>query len=1160
AYSGDANYNASPAVTLAYSVVQSPTAVAAHAGAAVITVGSPVTLTANVTSISHSLPPSGTVSFSINGTSIGTASVVTGSDPVTGVGIGTATLSVPASQVAGGNNQVVATYSGDTNFLSSTSSPSSFMSLTGQYGTNMTMTESTTTATNTTPVSIVATLTLNGQPLPLGFVNFMDNGKTIATVPVVGLAPASGIAAGTATLTTRFTPGSHQIVGIYSGAGNLVHPTGNGLPPITVTETQQLTVSSVTAKSDAQTPGNYDVTGMVIAGGSTAPTGTLTLQEPSLRATLNTASIDPSKAVMGPAPEIPVATGSQNAFIITGDFNGDGIPDFAGTSNNLSTQLVVSLGNGDGTFKPAVGSVVSVDPDNTGPNGLVAGDFNADGIQDIAISFANGGNVVIMLGNGDGTFRQGQIMPVPPLPGGYSPSLGNLVAADFNSDGIQDIALTNDSGTGTASIEIFYGNGDGTFSTTPVVIPNVGSSLGEDFPVNLRVADVNRDGKPDLIAFIALDGTVGVLLGNGDGTFQPEATYASGETTQMGDVGDLNHDGFPDIVAPNLDSGTISVFLNNGDGTFGNPTTYQTDHVLNPPVYYYPDPSSVVIGDLNNDGNLDVVIANRNTNQVTVLYGKADGTLQQFTPLQVNTAQGPYQVVLADLNNDGNPDILVNEPVSGHVGVLINGQTWTTTVLNVPLYGAQSEQETLTASYSGDSANMASTAAPLTLAGSNATAATKLDWTPSATTSVFGTAIPSGVLDASVENNVPGAITYTAQLVGGAGTPVASGEMLPAAGAYSLTATFTPTNTNDYAPSTASIAFNVTKASVAETLASSASQVAPGASFTVSDVLVSKISGTPTGVVTFFAGTSSLGSATIDATGTATLNVATLPAGNYSITASYLGDGNFNTDTAAAISVVVGAPSISLAIDQSALTISAGGTGTETLTVTPVLGYTGNVTFSCGNLSPGITCAFAPASGSVGPAGLQSTLTITTVGPSSSASAQSKSSATLVATGSAAALASILLIWLPGRRKRVILSALLGMIAASALFVGCSGGGGSKTTTPTGPEATTLSVSSSATKVASGSPVTLTAALTGTNAATATGNVTFYDGTTKIGQGTLSGGSAQLTLNTLTVGAHSITASYAGDSNNVAATTASGIEEVVTGQVSFTVTAISGSI
>jgi hypothetical protein len=168
------------------------------------------------------------------------------------------------------------------------------------------------------------------------------------------------------------------------------------------------------------------------------------------------------------------------------------------------------------------------------------------------------------------------------------------------------------------------------------------------------------------------------------------------------------------------------------------------------------------------------------------------------------------------------------------------------------------------------------------------------------------------------------------------------------------------------------------------------------------------------------------------------------------------------------------------------------------------------------------------------------------------------SSSGLTAAGGVVAFASAVFLCIPGRRKRYPWLAVLIMAAATAFTIGC--GGSSSHTTPVGPQATTLTVSSSASKSASGAAVSFTANLTGTNATTATGTVTFYDGATSIGQASVGNGTAQLSLSTLAVGGHIISASYAGDSNNNPAGTASTIEQVITGQTTFTVTATSGSI
>ncbi len=1173
-YQGDSNYNASSVVTGTYTVVQAGTIVEVHANASTVPQGSPVTLIATINSQSYAAPPTGMVAFYVNGNSVGSAPVIPGGDPVTMAGIGTATLTVPASQLNAGTDEISATYSGDTNFIPSNATPSSFIYISGTQTSQVTLTASSTNATNTAPVTLSAAVTLNGAPASVGIVTFMDGAKILGKIPVVGLLPATGSTPGAAKLVTMLPLGTHSITASYGGVAGEIPAATSASTSIAVTGSQ-ITTTFLSASNDTGTPANYDVTATLVAGGYTAPTGTVTLQQPNLNATLKSSALNPTAAQYELAPETELPIGGNVAATTTGDFNGDGIVDIAVTRETpvpalpndpySGMQLVIYLGKGDGTFQPGKGSVVSGDPNLQQPYGIVSGDFNADGIPDLAVGFRFGGNIVILLGNGDGTFHNGEAVSVPVPPGGYSTSIENLVLGDYNKDGIQDLAFANDNGL---SVEVFFGNGDGSFSNSPAIIPDA-----DGFANRLISGDVNNDGNEDLVAVRYYDNSLAVILGNGDGTFQNEVIYPTGNLPLGGALGDLNRDGFLDIVTPNQQDGTVSVLLNNGDGTFGDHTDYQVDYHFNDPTNYYPQPEDVEIGDLNGDRKLDVVIADAGTNQITVLNGNGDGTLNQFGPVLINTGTLPQQVVLADLNNDGVPDVITNEYVAASTGVLLNGFIETATIRNVALNGATTETEPLTATYAGDSANLPSTSAALTLPGSGTQLATKLDWSPSATSGVFGATLPSGVLNAQIENNIPGSIAYTAQLAGGAAVPVTPGASLPLSGAYTITAAFTPTNTNDYASSATSIAFTVVKAGTGATLTSSPSQAAQGASVTLTATVTSKTTGTPTGIVAFYSGANSLGSTALDATGAAGIAVNSLPVGTLSITASYLGDANFNTVTSAPVSVVINAPSnpgtptISFTAAQSAVAISAGSTGTDALTVTPQSGFTGNVAFTCGPLPAGVACSFSPANGAVGASAFQSMLTVTTTGPSNSPSNSTSSRnqpGLLLVGGSAAGLASALFLVLPGRRKRILWLVVLLVAGMPVLFTGC-GGSSSHTTTSTGSSGTTgaststVTLGSSSIKSAGVNPLTLSATVSGDNAGSATGSITFYDSGTQIGQANVKQGSAQITVSNLSVGTHAITAQYSGDSLNEAQTS-NNIEQVITGQASFQVTATAGTV
>jgi hypothetical protein len=221
------------------------------------------------------------------------------------------------------------------------------------------------------------------------------------------------------------------------------------------------------------------------------------------------------------------------------------------------------------------------------PLALAVADLNNDGRLDI-VTANNSFGASVLLGNGDGTFQAYR-------PVGSSAGPTWVTVADFNNDGVPDLAVT----TAADTVDISLGNGDGTFQTFTPVTTGTGTN-----PQSVVASDLSGDGNQDLVVACYGANGVGVLMGNGDGSFAAIDLYATGAGPISVTTADLNGDGVPDLVVTNLISNSLSLFQGNGDGTFMPMPGYSTTGNS--------QPAATVVADLSAEGAPDLV---------TVLYG-----------------------------------------------------------------------------------------------------------------------------------------------------------------------------------------------------------------------------------------------------------------------------------------------------------------------------------------------------------------------------------------------------------------------------------------------------------------------------------------------------------------------------------------------------------
>jgi hypothetical protein len=845
------------------------------------------------------------------------------------------------------------------------------------------------------------------------------------------------------------------------------------------------------------------------------------------------------------APAVNYATGKAPVALATGDFNHDGNIDIV-VANTGEPSLNLFLGNGDGTFKSA--GTISV---GAIPVSVAAADFNGDGNLDLAVSLAGSATAQVLFGNGDGTFQAPVTVLVPSLGNTF---VGQIAAADLNSDGHPDLLVATSSG-----LYVFLNDGHGGFAASTSVV-----GAGLDIS-SFVIADFNQDGHPD-IAWIGsrlsqcgtISATVFLSHGNGDGTFRdpielPITNFDPGGIA----AGDFNRDGRMDIVVSevtttvcplrNSSDGLIQAALQQADGSF----------VVSSDLTGIVNPGAVIAGDFDGDGNLDIAVLHPSFNSpvsppssdAVVIY-RGDGSGGFSGPNQFALVAGPRALIAGTFSNTVALDLATADTSANELSVFVNQGASTLALASSSNPAKMHQPVTLTATvqpkFAGDgkppgSVIFADGDTTLGAATVDASGVAALTMTfevqgKHSLVAVYGgsggfVGGPSSKLKQIVNGPPPDVflqsspnpstfgktVTFTVNVFLPPSGPIPSGTVrlteggtvidtgvLDSTGQARLQLNLLPVGAHTIVAEYAgdSIFGPANSLPLTETVNGSSStttvNVTPNPSVfgqivtLTSSVIAGSGSGIPTGTVAFVDGGTNIGSVAVDGTGNASLQINSLNVGNHSITATYSGDANFQASTSA----------------PSSLTVNAS-PSTTTLSTAPNPSVFGQVVM--------LTASVAASGGGGG----------------------TPSGAVTFSEG-ASTLGSVSLDN-TGRASLSLNSLTAGSHSITASYSGDGNFLGSSVAASqtVSKSSTTTTMSSAPNPNVYGQAVTLAAvvAASGGGAGTPSGTVTFIEGTAALGTASLDNtGRASLTVNLLPAGSHNLTASYSGDTNLLAST------------------------
>ncbi|MFD3164085.1 FG-GAP repeat domain-containing protein [Herpetosiphon sp. NSE202] len=354
-----------------------------------------------------------------------------------------------------------------------------------------------------------------------------------------------------------------------------------------------------------------------------------------------------TSAVQLPPPAVDFAapvhypTSFNAREVVSGDFNSDGVQDLASISWAGRT-ISVNLGNGDGTFDPANNYTTGLGQSW----GIDTGDINNDNKLDLVVASRLSNAFITYLGVGDGTFQYHSAVAAGGRP-------MKIRLGDFNKDDNLDLALSFES---SSSIGIRFGLGNGNFQANQYYAVGFG-------PLGITVADLDRDSNLDLIVSNVNATTISVLKGSNNGTFVTAVNYTVGTTPQESTVADFNGDTFPDVAVTNWGSSSLTIFRGTATGAL----------VLHATIPNVSAGHDIEAGDINGDGFIDLAITNSQPSSflatVSVLLGQ--GNLNFDAPASFATGTNPSALVIGHFNNDSLLDLATSNYHSHDISILL---------------------------------------------------------------------------------------------------------------------------------------------------------------------------------------------------------------------------------------------------------------------------------------------------------------------------------------------------------------------------------------------------------------------------------------------------------------------------------------------------------